>query len=345
MRYNPALDGVRAIAIGFVLFYHSWLDVFPGGWIGVDIFFVLSGYLITSILLSERQSTGRIDFNNFYIRRALRLTPPLLLVVIFQFIRSYLSHHGNDIRVATIIGATYLENWNAILHFGPTDNMMHTWSLGTEEQFYLLWPVSLLFLIRTKQPLVWLSGAISVMFLSRIILETTGSSIERLEFGLDTRPVGLLVGCFLAFVPRNLWPRNVSLGVPICALGYLLFVGFFTYKGLNLATITGPLLSSLATVAIIFSAAPETLAARLLSTSPAIYVGKISYGLYLYSMPVYRFLEQWKGRNRYHLYSGMLIVLIFILAALSYEFVEKPFLRLKSRIGPRIVMPLAVAGE
>lgn len=107
MRYNPALDGVRAIAIAFVLAAHAYRPAMPGGWIGVDVFFVLSGYLITSILLDELRRTDRVSLGNFYMRRFLRLTPPLVVLALFQFARSAFSQNGSEIREATLVGVAY----------------------------------------------------------------------------------------------------------------------------------------------------------------------------------------------------------------------------------------------
>jgi peptidoglycan/LPS O-acetylase OafA/YrhL len=134
LRYNPALDDLRAVAITLVIITHFYYPAMPGGWIGVDVFFVLSGYLITSILLREINQTGRIDWINFYRRRLLRLTPALAVLVVFQLIRAGLSPNGPEIREATLIGATYLENWNNVFQFGPFDAMAHTWSLVALER-------------------------------------------------------------------------------------------------------------------------------------------------------------------------------------------------------------------
>lgn len=123
MRYNPALDGLRAFAIILVILTHSYRQAFPGGWIGVDVFFVLSGYLITSILTKEIRETGRISWGNFYARRVLQLTPALAVLAIFQFTRAAFSSNGSEIREATLIGVAYIENWNNVTQFGPFDVM------------------------------------------------------------------------------------------------------------------------------------------------------------------------------------------------------------------------------
>jgi peptidoglycan/LPS O-acetylase OafA/YrhL len=150
VKYNPALDGLRGVAIIFVLADHSGL--LTGGLIGVDVFFVLSGYLITSILLNELRQTGEISLSNFYWRRSLRLFPALGVLVAFELLRSFVSPHGSDIREGALVAIAYLQNWNNVFHFAPGGLMGHTWSLATEEQFYLLWPLASPLIFKRKNP-------------------------------------------------------------------------------------------------------------------------------------------------------------------------------------------------
>ena len=339
MRYNPALDGLRAVAIVLVILFHSDQAIFPGGWIGVDIFFVLSGYLITSILASELKETGTVSLTNFYVRRALRLTPALLLLALFQFARSGFSPNGSEIRTATLISMAYLENWNMVFDFRPSPTMGHTWSLATEEQFYLLWPFALLLVIK-RRPLVWIALAIVAMMADRFAFR---GHLRHLIFALDARPIGLLVGCALALLPVRLWSR-VPAALPFVAMAALLAIAI-GLAGADRFLLAGPPVGSLATAAIIVSAQPGSTITALLSLRPAVYIGKISYGLYLYSSPIFILGEQWAVDAPYHLYEIGLIALIFATAALSYEFVEKPILRLKGRFrGGARAMPLAAAG-
>ena len=214
MRYNPALDGVRAIAIALVLATHAYHPAMPGGWIGVDVFFVLSGYLITSILLNELRRTDKISLGNFYMRRFLRLTPPLMVLAIFQFARSAFSQNGSEIREATIVGVAYLQNWNAVFRFAPDDVMMHTWSLAVEEQFYWLWPL-LLPLFFKKRPLAWIAGALAAMTVTRFAMGRYGFPEAALQAFIGERPVGLLIGCALALLPIDRWrPMRLSHPAP-----------------------------------------------------------------------------------------------------------------------------------
>jgi peptidoglycan/LPS O-acetylase OafA/YrhL len=328
MRYNPALDGLRAVAISLVMLFHA--EIIPGGWIGVDVFFVLSGYLITSILSNELAQSGSISLGRFYIRRALRLMPALLVLVAFQLIRSAFRADGEEIRIATLVGATYIENWNSVFHFAPFSIMGHTWSLATEEQFYLLWPLALPLVIG-RRPLVWICAGIAAMMATRVVLH---GDIASLTYGLYARPVGLLVGCALAMLPSARLPA----WTPLAALCALMALGLVSASGWLF--VAAPIIASLATAAIIVSAQSAGPVSAMLAWRPAVYVGRISYGLYLYSFPIAVL-----GHGRGAIYEMGLITMSFIVAAVSFELIEKPALRLKDRLGSRQVMPLAVAAQ
>jgi peptidoglycan/LPS O-acetylase OafA/YrhL len=332
VRYNPALDGLRAIAISLVFADHFYESAMPGGWIGVDVFFVLSGYLITSVLLHELRESGGISLSNFYMRRVLRLTPALALLALVQFARSPFSDNGWQVREATLIGVTYLESWNKVFEFGPQEFMGHTWSLAVEEQFYWLWPLTLLFLVK-RQPLIWITAAFAAMAFARFVLWRDGFAATTLQYCFFIRPVGLLVGCFLAFLPIDRW-RAPALVAP-AALIALLALGLFAEKSIY-AFLAAPLAASLATAVFIVSLQSAKAVTGALSLSPIRYTGKISYGLYLYHLPIISLGLAWKAHTPFHavasvVYAVGLMVLSFAIAALSFEFVEKPFLKLKDR--------------
>lgn len=331
MRYNPALDGLRAVAILLVLACHT--ELMPGGWIGVDVFFVLSGYLITSILLAELRQTGDISLANFYWRRCLRLMPALGVLVIFQLVRAMFNQNGAEIRDATLIGALYVENWNNVFHFGPFGLMGHTWSLATEEQFYILWPLLLPFVFR-RWPLAWLGAALVAMMAGHTFWRADSTA----QYSLFIRPVGLVIGCALAFLPAGRLRMPAYVTQPLL-LGGIVAVGAYADRFYLLA----PLATSLLTAGLIVRLqSPVAATASFLSSEPIRYIGKISYGLYLYHWPIFMLGEKWKPHNSHHLYAAGLIVLIFVVASLSYEFVEKPFLRLKE--GPSARPALSADG-
>jgi len=323
MRYNPALDGLRAVAITGVMIYHSFHPSFAGGWLGVDVFFTLSGFLITSILLREIERTGSINWGNFYWRRFLRLSPALAILMIFELFHAALSPRGaREILESMAISVPYLENFNTAYVSWPQDYLGHTWSLATEEQFYLIWPLILPFVIQ-RRPIVSLVSAATILFVGRFALWHFGASANHLSFGPDTRPIGLLIGCGLAFVPKlPTMPRWASWGF-LGLIGAAFLAGS---NGPDWFSITAPLVASLSTAGIIIAAQQKN-APNILSWNPVVYIGRISYGLYLYSAPICLFGAT-KGINPF-----LLLILSFVAAAVSYELVEKPALRLKDRIG------------
>jgi len=154
MKYIPSLDGLRAIAVTSVVIYHANQAYCPGGWAGVDVFFVLSGFLISTILLDEFATSKVIDFRKFYIRRALRLLPAFACLIFVLLIFSLASRHHRVQDLENILmSAAYLMNWNRAFGWIPGDGgfLGHTWSLSMEEQFYFIWPVTLLLLTRVRK--------------------------------------------------------------------------------------------------------------------------------------------------------------------------------------------------
>jgi peptidoglycan/LPS O-acetylase OafA/YrhL len=328
VKYNPTLDGVRALAVILVIAHHAERLWFPSGWLGVDVFFVLSGYLITCILLVELRQSGRIDLGNFYIRRFLRLTPALAVLVAFQLIRSAFSPDGHEIRMATLVGAAYLQNWNAVFDFVPADVMGHTWSLAVEEQFYWLWPL-VLPLIFMKRPLLWLGGAITAMTIIRLAMWEYGLAIDGpVRFFMGERPIGLLIGCALAFLPIGRCPLSPITGV--ASIVFLAALSAFAERSAY-ADLATPLAASLATAIMIVCSQRQSWLTKCMSVDPLAYIGRISYGLYLYHYPLLYLGEKLKFHTPFHLYAVGLMALIVLVAALSYEFIEKPCLRLKDR--------------
>jgi peptidoglycan/LPS O-acetylase OafA/YrhL len=328
VRYNPALDGLRAVAILLVIACHCLSKSFLGGLIGVDIFFVLSGFLISSILLRELRATRNISLSNFYWRRSVRLFPALGILVAFELVRAAVGPHRSDILEATLVGAAYLQNWNNIFDFAPFDYMGHTWSLATEEQFYILWPLALL-LIFNRRPLVWIGAGISIMIVSRELGYHFGLTRAAFDFSPGLRPIGLLIGCAVAFLPIQSWRLPAPTGpLLMLAIAVVALIEEHAY-------VSAPLMASLiAAGLIVYLQRPSALATGL-SWEPLVYIGKISYGLFMYHVPIFYLGEKFKPATPYHLYASGLIVMTFAAASLSYEFVEKPFLRFKDRFERR----------
>jgi len=297
------LDGLRALAIGLVLWQHSAL---PGlgrsGTVGVTLFFVLSGFLITRLLAEERATTGRISLRAFYWRRGLRLFPALALLLAAMAVL------GVNVIPTLLYAADFA--MAAGQDLGPLD---HTWSLAVEEQFYLVWPVLLIILLRLprRHALTLVAALALASAVARILLWPEGL---RASWAPDTRADALLVGALLGLIqlprirPVLLALASVALAIPTLVDDH----GFMMQFGLPLATLGSAVLVAAA-------AGSERSPWR-----PILTLGIISYGVYLWSGP---FLS-W-GRDIGPEAAVLTIPATIIVAALSYHFVERPFLRLK----------------
>jgi peptidoglycan/LPS O-acetylase OafA/YrhL len=344
--YIPALDGLRALAVIIVILSHAELPGFAGGKSGVLIFFVLSGYLITSILLRELQRSDRIRFGRFYVRRLLRLYPALIAVTIVTagvsvvlFLRS-----GNDTAEASLLAVPsvilYFNNWVPI--FAPGTNMgqfSHFWSLAVEEQFYLVWPVLLLVIYRWKKLhgvlMVAAAGAtLSLVF--KIFLWDGGGARQG---GTDFASDGLLLGCSLAALlamttlPRwigrwSFWPGVIGLAVAT-ALGNSGTGDAAAYETYGRVYWPIAVVSAVLVVAGLVTATAPGPARWILETRPMVYLGRISYGMYLWHILVMTLVRAVAD-------SSIIIALLSLagtiaIASASFYGIERPFLRKKQR--------------
>ena len=351
MGYLPGLDGLRAIAIIGVLLYHAGIDWVPGGFLGVDVFFVLSGFLITSLILEEYERAGRIDFKRFYIRRARRLLPAVFVLLIavglavLLFYRDALSAFRED-ALATLF---YLNNWWYILvdqsyfeSIGRPPLLKHLWSLAVEEQFYLIWPaVALLLVRRGGRPLVrrvavFLAIA-STAWMAYLAIRggyPIDADPSRAYFGTDSHMMGLVIGAALATVWR---PGRLSANIPrgaqllvtgigvtmIAVIAYFyLFVGEFTpwlYRGgfLALAVFTAVLIAA--------ATHPASPLGPILGVGLLRYLGRRSYGIYLWHWPIFMVTRPgidvpWSD----FLTFIVRIAITLVIAEISYRLVEMP---------------------
>jgi len=337
--YRPALDGLRAVAISAVVLYHAGGFV-PGGYLGVDLFFVLSGFLITTLLLGERADRGSVSLRNFYRRRALRLLPALfLLLAIFIAVSMIFAVLEDRALQRDLFGvAAGIGYFANIAMTGEPmtrpmpEELRHLWSLAAEEQFYLLWPPILLLVLRgrTRLALVVVAAGVALTTLRQLELYTDGASWQRIGFGVDTRSVSILVGCLLALaitLPR--WPRlGRARWLEPVAIGCLLA---FLFLDLGRELFAGPLLVFAICCAVLIVGALDDRSplAGLLSLGAVVFLGRISYSLYLWHLPV--FVAFGINEQQAELMAVPAVLVAVVCAVASYYLIELPFLRKKRR--------------
>ncbi|AOA02236.1 acyltransferase family protein [Carnobacterium maltaromaticum] len=354
-RYMSGLDGLRALAVIGVIFYHLTPHILPGGFLGVPIFFVLSGYLISDLLIQEFEQNGKISLKQFWKRRLNRLYPALvtMLILVTGWITIFERSLLLNIRNMILTSLVYLNNWWQISQgasyfdrFTTPSPFVHLWSLAIEGQFYLIWPVIVVFAIVFIKRNDWIFYTfIGVSILSALlmaILYVPGADPSRVYYGTDTRAFSLLIGSALAFIwPSTKLKKNLpnagrvtldavgvlSLGLLIWLMVQLMDSDPFTYYGgiFIFSLISGIL------VAVV--AHPATWLAKLLSLQPLKWIGQRSYGLYLWQYPVMILYEVKVGDTSLHPLRHLIIqiTLIILISEASYRFVEMPFKKLNIR--------------
>jgi len=320
--YVPALDGVRGVAILLVIGRHYWLTPHGGGGAGVNLFFVLSGFLITTLLIEEHVAHGRVSLRGFYQRRARRLLPALAVTLAGYLVVSSLAGDGAEAGRAVLAGGFYTANiveafWPHLMAGQPIGPL---WSLSLEEQFYLLWPVALIGVYRLRPGMrtviVGLAGMIAADWGWRIWLAVHGAGETRLMTSPDTHADALLTGVLLAFILRE--RRRFDEGLAVVALFVFGTVAFFG----PVEAINGPWVDLGAAGIIVFAVQDGSWLSRTLSWSPLVWFGGISYSLYLWHMLA---LDWFGGEGRW----SALIAAVGI-AWLSTSFVERPFRNTKA---------------
>ena len=336
MKYRAEIDGLRALAVLPVMFFHAGFEVFSGGFVGVDVFFVISGYLITALIISELE-IGQFSILKFYERRARRILPALFLVMSLCIPFSYALLSPSDFRdfgqslVAVSIFSSNLLFWLESDYFDIATEfkpLLHTWSLAVEEQFYLIFPLLLLALWRLNNKILMLV-LLSLIFCISIIYSHWGAyNVPSFNFySITSRAWELLIGVFLAlFLWNYSSPKSIALNQFLSILGLTaICFSITTFDAKTPFPSFYALIPTLGTALIILSSTHGTLVNKLLTLKPVVGIGLISYSSYLWHQPIIAFA------NIYFLETptaGMflaLIVLALLLAFVSWRFFERPF--------------------
>lgn len=346
-RYMAGLDGLRALAVMAVVAYHLAPGRVPGGLLGVSVFFVLSGYLITDLLVAEWRQTGRLRLKPFLVRRARRLLPAMfvMLAAVYVWVALFESSRLTSLREDIAAALLYMSNWWFVFHdvsyfesFGPPSPLGHLWSLAVEEQFYLLWPFALALGLRFAPRRGGLFGLLlagaAASAIAMALLYEPGADPSRVYYGTDTRAFGLLIGAALAVV----WPsakltafrsRRARLALD-CAggAGLLVLVYMFAQTGEydHSLYLGGMVVLSAATAVVVAALVhPSAKLAVIAGWKPLRWLGVRSYGIYLWHYPIIVLTRPAVATDDFDpLRASLQLASCLGLAALSWRFVEAP---------------------
>lgn len=350
-RYITGFDGIRSLAVVGVILYHLLPTSMKGGYLGVPIFFVVSGYLITDLLRQEWEQNGKINIWQFYVRRMKRLYPGLafLLITASAYITLFQRGLLNNLRGAVVSSLLYVNNWwqinNGLSYFDRFANespFTHIWSLAVEAQNYLIWPVIFVLLMVFVRKRKWIFytvlGTSVLSAILMMILYTPGGDPTRVYYGTDTRLFSIWMGSALAFVwPSTRLKKNIpnqakrilNLAGLISLLALILFF-FFLDDHYSFVYYGGMFLVSIFCVILVaVTAHPGASLDRWLTNPVFTWIGKRSYGIYLYQFPVMIFYEAKVSDIADHvlIHTVIEISLILIISELSYRYIERPLAR------------------
>lgn len=341
LKYYKSIDGLRAIAVLIVLFAHAKFPRLQSGGVGVDVFFLLSGFLITSILNSELEFSKNINIKYFYVRRGLRLIPCLIATSLFFIVIEFLLLQKFSFGTLVYI-LTYSSNWARALYDYDLGSMSHTWSLSIEEQFYLVWPCVIILVskyIKQIELKFLFFIALTILITSYRYFVSGIYSPERIYFGTDTHIDGLLLGSSLVyFLGLILDSKNLSkikyvinILVPGCFIIILIFPFIFTWRDLWMQRFGYSVIFLSSSVILMHLVLSEgSFVSRVLSFRLISGIGKISYGLYLWHFPLYFLIDFINISTSLYMLILIKLVLAIVIASLSYHLLERNFLKLKS---------------
>ena len=352
IRYIPAIDGLRAVAVIAVMLYHLGVSWIPGGFLGVDLFFVISGYVITRLLLDSIQRSGGLDLRAFYKSRLRRLLPPLVFMIITTtlFIGVWAPDTIKRLLTETPFALTGIMNWWLVFEqqdyfesIGRPPLLQHTWSLAVEAQFYLIWPLILLLVLRqlgrrvipAAALTIAIGSGIALLFVSLRIDSSSSQSVSHVYFGTDTHSIGLFLGAALAV---NWIPQNLKLDIAKRAQDVIDAIGVFGFLGIltcflfidesnpTLYKIAFPLAGIFGCAIIMSIVHPASRFAPLLQGKAILWIGERSYAIYLWHWIVFQVTRpsvDLAGAS-WALYA-LRVLIVFALADISLRWVELPF--------------------
>lgn len=353
MRYRPEIDGLRAIAVIPVILFHAGFQLFSGGFVGVDIFFVISGYLITTIILADLEA-GRFSILNFYERRARRILPALYLVMASCLPFAWLWLMPIDAKefsksvMAVLAFASNIFFWRQNDYFDAATELkplLHTWSLGVEEQFYVLFPIFLMVAWRFGRKRIVVLLAIVALLSLALAEYAISRKPEATFFLLPTRGWELAMGSLIAFYlegkERDQFPLALNqllslVGLGLIALGVLTFNKETPFPGFS------ALIPTVGAGLIIMFALPGTFVERLLVSRVLVGIGLVSYSAYLWHQPLLSFTRHRSFTEPNNVVLALIVVLTFGLAYVTWRYVEQPF-RQKNTIAKRLVWRFSLA--
>ena len=352
IRHIPAIDGLRAVAVIAVMLYHLGVSWIPGGFLGVDLFFVISGYVITRLLLDSIQRSGGLDLRAFYKSRLRRLLPPLVFMIVTTtlFIGVWAPDTIKRLLTDTPFALTGMMNWWLVFEqqdyfesIGRPPLLQHTWSLAVEAQFYLVWPLILLLVLRqlgrkvipVAALTIAIGSGIALLLVSLRIDSNSSQSVSHVYFGTDTHSIGLFLGAALAV---NWIPQNLKLDIAKRAQDVIDAIGVFGFLGIlacflfidesnpTLYKIAFPLAGIFGCAIIMSIVHPASRFAPLLQGKAILWIGERSYAIYLWHWIVFQVTRpsvDLAGAS-WALYA-LRVLIVFALADISLRWVELPF--------------------
>ncbi len=361
MKYRAELDGLRAIAVIPVILFHAGFSLFSGGFVGVDIFFVISGYLITTIILNEKEQDS-FSLINFYERRARRILPALFMVMLVSVIFAWfwlVPHNMKDFSASLIAVSTYTSNilfWRESGYWAPVNELkplLHTWSLAIEEQYYILFPLFLMLMWKLRKR--WIFTSLLMIMVLSLLLAQWGSDKYPVPtfFLLPTRAWELAIGAGIAFyfiykkdtmykLSSNRFVDEIFAFIGLVMIWYAIF----TFSKNTPFPSFYTLIPTIGAGLIIIFATTQTFTGRLLSTKPFVAIGLISYSTYLWHQPLFSFVRNKAYLDLTDVSEVSLIVLSLfsiLLGYFSWRYIEKPF-RAKNRFKRKTIFIFALVG-